>query len=117
MGRTEKILDRIDELYKGFVQKQLECSKQELISKAEDIAFVNKIADLLHDDAEELPECLVAHLHKEDTLFSELLGMWKNAEPNRREDENETLRGLFMRRNSELTELYSVEEVDDELEM
>ena len=43
--------------------------------------------------------------------------MWKNAEPNRREDENETLRGLFMRRNSELTELYSVEEVDDELEM
>lgn len=116
MGRIEKILDRIDELYKGFVEKQLECSKRELISKAEDIAFVNKIADLLHDDAEELPECLVAHLHKEDTLFSELLGMWKNAESNRIEDENETLRGLYIQRNNELAELYSVEDMD-ELEM
>ena len=117
MGRTEKILDRIDELYKGFVQKQLECSKQELISKAEDIAFVNKIADLLHDDAEELPEYLVAHLHKEDTLFSELLGMWKNAEPNRREDAREVMREIVLSRNNELESIYCFEEMDDELEM
>lgn len=117
MGRTEKILERIDELYKGFIEKQLECSKKELISNAENIAFVNKIADLLHDDAEELPECLVTYLHKEDTLFSELLEMWKNTEPNRREDENETLRSIFIQKNRELSELYSDKDMDDELEM
>ena len=53
-------------------------------------------ADLEDDDAEELPNAFAYNMQCSDHLFYELLGLWHNAEPNRREDERETLRALIM---------------------
>lgn len=117
MGRTEKILDRIDELYNDYVKSLLNCSKHELIDKAEDIAFVKKIADLLHDDAEELPNAFVYNMQCSDTALYELLGKWHNSAENRREDEKEVMREIVLNRNNELESVYRFEETDDEMEM
>lgn len=117
MERTEKILDRIDELYNAYVKSLLNCSKRELIDKAEDIAFVKKITDLLHDDAEELPNAFVYNMQCSDTALYELLGKWHNSAENRREDEKEVMREIILSRNNELESVYRFEETDDEMEM
>lgn len=117
MGRTEKILDRIDELYNAYVKTLLNCSQRELIDKAEDIAFIKQITDLLHDEAEELPDAFVYNMQCSDTALYELLGKWQTTASNRREDERDVMRELVLNRNSELASVYRFEEMDDELEM
>lgn len=117
MGQTEKILERIDELYNNYAKSLLDCSKRELIDKAEDIAFIKQITDLLHVDAEELPNAIVFYMQCSDTVLYELLGKWHNSASNRREDERDVLREIIMNRNSELEEIYRFEEMDDELEI
>lgn len=96
MDITEKLRNRINELYQNYMTVLLGRSKREIIDRAEDIAFVKKITDLIDDDAEELPNAFAYNMQCSDHLFYELLGLWHNAEPNRREDERETLRALIM---------------------
>lgn len=96
MDITEKLRNRINELYQNYMTVLLGRSKREIIDRAEDIAFVKKITDLIDDDAEELPNAFAYKMQCSDHLFYELLGLWHNAEPNRREDEREALRALIM---------------------
>lgn len=114
MERTEKIRSRINELYQNYMNVLLGRSKREIIDKAEDIAFVKKIADLIDDDAEELPNAFVFNMQCSDHMFDELLGQWHNAEPNRREDEREILRALVMEKDRELAKVYCFDELDNE---
>lgn len=117
MEITEKIHNRIDELYNAYVKSLLNCSQRELIDKAEDIAFIKQIRDLLHDDAANLPNAFSYNLQCSDTALYELLGKWHNSSENRREDEREVMREIVLRRNNELASIYHFEEMDDELEM
>lgn len=117
MGRTEKILDRLDALYSDYVNNLLKLSKNELIDKAEDISFVKKICDLLHDDAEELPDALVYSLNSGNKAFDKLLEHWHRSEQNRYEDEREVMRGIIINCNHELAQEYNTEEDDEDMEM
>lgn len=117
MNRVENLKERINTLYRKYYDEMLTYSKEQLIHRSQDIAFVQKAADLLYDDAEELPDCLIHHINKADDILDRLLTAWKSAESNRTEDERETLRNLFMSENEKLSEIYSVEELDDDLEM
>lgn len=117
MGRTEKILDRLDELYTGYVNNLLKLSKNELIDKAEDISFVKKICDLLHDDAEELPDALAYGLNNGNKALDKFLEHWHNSEQNRYEDEREVMRGIIINCNHEFAREYNTEEDDEDMEM
>ena len=114
MDITEKLRNRINELYQNYMTALLGRSKREIIDKAEDIAFVKKITDLIDDDAEELPNAFAYNMQCSDHLFYELLGLWHNAEPNRREDERETLRALIMEQDREVAQVYRFDEPEDE---
>ena len=50
MGITEKLRSRINELYQNYMTALLGHSKREIIDRAEDIAFVKKITDLIDDE-------------------------------------------------------------------
>lgn len=117
MNRVTEIQEKIYEQYNRYIDDMLTRSPKYLLDHAEEIAFVKQTADLLHDDAEELPDALVYHLRHTDTFFSELYAMWKDAEPNRREDERETLRELFMTANHRFAETYPAEEMDEDMEL
>lgn len=114
MGITEKLRSRINELYQNYMTALLGHSKREIIDRAEDIAFVKKITDLIDDDAEELPNAFAYNMQCSDYLFDELLRLWHNAEPNRREDARETLRSLIMEQDRELAQVYRFDEMEDE---
>lgn len=117
MGRTEQILNRLDKLYSDYVNNLLKLSKNELIDKAEDIAFVKKICGLLHDDAEELPDAHVYGLNNGNKALDKFLGHWHSSEQNRYEDEREVMREIIINCNHELAQEYNTEEDDEDMEM
>lgn len=117
MGRTEQILNRLDELYNGYVNDLLKLSKNELIEKSADISFVKQMYDLLHDDAEELPDALVYSLNNGNKAFDKFLEHWHKSEQNRYEDEREVMREIVISCNHELASKYNTEEDDEDLEM
>ena len=93
MDITEKLRNRINELYQNYMTVLLGRSKREIIDKAEDIAFVKKITDLIDDDAEELPP----------SLYEQFVAR-----------EREALRALIMEQDRELAQVYRFDEPEDE---
>lgn len=117
MNRIEMLQERIQQLYNAYLQTVRSCTNMEIINQAEDIAFVKQAAELLYYDAEELPEFLEYHIHHSDFAITDLLSSWNATKCGRMEDDREVIRNLFVRENAKLSNTYSIEDIDDEIEM
>ncbi len=117
MNRIEMLQERIQQLYTAYLQTVCSCTNMEMINQVEDIAFVKQAVEVLYHDAEELPEFLEYHINHSDFALTDLLSSWNAAKGGRMEEDREVIRNLFVRENAKLSNIYSTEEIDDEIEV